>query len=80
MDTHDYRIRVRGHLDERWFRWFEGLTIRLTPDGETIITGMALDQAALHAMLDRIRDLGLELVAVQRALARTEPDQERHLE
>jgi hypothetical protein len=80
MDTHDYRIRVRGHLDERWFRWLEGLTIALSPDGETIITGAALDQAALHAILDRIRDLGLELVAVQRTPARTEPDQERHLE
>jgi hypothetical protein len=67
MDTSDYQIRVRGHLDDRWFRWFEGLTLSLTPDGETFITGKALDQAALHALLNRIRDLGLELIAVQQA-------------
>ena len=65
MDTTDYQIRVRGHLDDRWFRWFDGLTLSLTPDGETLITGKALDQAALHALLNRIRDLGLELIAVQ---------------
>jgi len=65
MDPHDYQIRVTAHLDERWFRWFEGLTIALSPDGETIITGSALDQAALHAVLNRIRDLGLELISVQ---------------
>lgn len=67
MDPTDYQIRVRGHLDDRWFRWFEGLTLSLTPDGETLITGKALDQAALHALLNRIRDLGLELIAVQQA-------------
>lgn len=65
MDTTDYQIRVRGHLDERWFRWFDGLTISLTPDGETLITGTALDHAALHALLNRIRDLSLELISVQ---------------
>ncbi|MFO7681005.1 MAG: hypothetical protein R6X34_13225 [Chloroflexota bacterium] len=65
MDATDYQIRVRGHLDERWFRWFDGLTILLTPDGETLITGTALDHAALHALLNRIRDLGLELISVQ---------------
>ena len=65
MDTHDYQIRVRSHLDAHWFRWFEGLTIALSPGGETIITGSALDQAALHAILNRIRDLGLELISVQ---------------
>ncbi|MBK8984737.1 MAG: hypothetical protein IPM39_01430 [Chloroflexi bacterium] len=65
MDATDYQIRVRGHLDDRWFRWFEGLTISLTPDGETLITGKALDNAALHALLNRIRDLDLELLSVQ---------------
>ena len=69
MDATDYQIRVRGHLDERWFRWFEGLSILLTPEGETLITGAALDQAALHALLNRIRDMGLELVAVQQVKA-----------
>jgi hypothetical protein len=65
MNRADYRIRVRSHLDERWFRWFDGLTITLTEEGETLITGAALDQAALHALLSRIRDLGLELITVQ---------------
>lgn len=70
MDTCDYQIRVRGHLDDRWFRWFTGLTITLTPDGETVITGASLDNAALHAILNRIRDLGLELIAVQQVGAK----------
>lgn len=65
MDATDYLIRVRGHLDERWFSWFDGLTITLTDDGETRIIGTALDQAALHALLTPIRDLGLELIIVQ---------------
>ncbi|MBK6429835.1 MAG: hypothetical protein WAW03_20145 [Anaerolineae bacterium] len=77
MDRHDYQIRVQGHLDERWFRWFDRLTLSLTPAGETIITGAGLDQAALHAILNRMRDLGLELISIQRAPAQTEPDQER---
>ncbi len=65
MDTTDYQIRVRGHLDDRWFRWFDGLTLDFTPDGETVISATGLDQAALHALLNRIRDLGLELIAVK---------------
>ena len=77
MDRHDYQIRVQGHLDERWFRWFDRLTLSLTPAGETIIPGAGLDQAALHAILNRMRDLGLELISIQRAPAQTEPDQER---
>lgn len=64
-DSHDYQIRIKGHLDERWFRWFDGLNLTHTPDGETIIIGTALDQAALHAVLSRIRDLGLELLVVE---------------
>jgi hypothetical protein len=66
VDAHNYHIRVSGHLDERWFDWFAGLTIAHTPDGETAIVGTALDQSALYAILDRLRDLGLELLAVQR--------------
>ena len=66
MDGTTYHIRVKGHLDERWFEWFARLTIDHTPAGETVITGTTLDQAALHAILDRIRDLGIELISVQR--------------
>lgn len=65
MDTTPYRIRIKGHLDERWFRWFAGLDVVHTDTGETVLTGTDLDQAALHAILNRIRDLGLELIAVQ---------------
>ena len=65
MNKANYQIRVRSHLDERWFRWFDGLTITLTDDGETVVTARALDQAALHALLNQIRDLGLELITVQ---------------
>lgn len=59
---YQYQIRLDGHLDERWF---EGLDIAQTPAGETVISGM-FDQSALHGVLNRIRDLGLELISVQR--------------
>jgi hypothetical protein len=61
-----YEIRVKGHLDERRMRWFEGLTVSAHPNGETIIRGPILDQAALHGILNRIRDLGLPLLLVRR--------------
>lgn len=61
-----YEIHVQGHLDERWFHRFEGLAITLTAGGETIITGAIVDQAALYGILNRIRDLGLDLLSVQR--------------
>lgn len=65
MDANAYVIRIKGHLDERWFEWFAGLTIDHTAEGETMIDA-ALDQAALHAILARIRDVGLELISVQK--------------
>jgi hypothetical protein len=59
-----YEIRVKGILDERWTAWFEGL--RITGDGEdTVITGAVADQAALHGLLTKIRDLGLFLISVR---------------
>ncbi len=60
-----YQVRVQGHLDARWLRWFEELVVSQRPEGETVISG-AMDQAALHGVLSRIRDLGLELISVQR--------------
>ncbi len=60
-----YQIIIEGHLDERWLRWFEGLDVSALPDGETLISG-EMDQSALHGILNRIRDLGLELISVQR--------------
>jgi hypothetical protein len=59
-----YEIRVRGHLDARWANRFEGLTITLEEDGDTLLTGPVIDQAALHGLLKKVRDLGLQLVSV----------------
>jgi hypothetical protein len=66
MDSHSYHIWVHGHPDERWFAWFSELRLDHRADGTTLISATQLDQATLHAMLNRIRDLGLELLAVQR--------------
>ena len=59
-----YEIRIKGHLDDRWSDWFEGLAIRLEEDGDTLLTGPVVDQAALHGLLKRVRDLGMTLVSV----------------
>ena len=61
-----YEIRVKGHLDASRLRWLEGLDVSLDPNGEMVISGPILDQAALHGLLNRIRDLGLQLLLVQR--------------
>ena len=57
-------IRIKGHLDNRWADWFDGLTITLEDNGNTLLTGHGVDQAALHGLLRKVRDLGLPLVAV----------------
>ena len=59
-----YEIRVAGHLPSQWADWFEGLTIALEANGDTILTGPMVDQAALHGYLKKVRDLGLSLVSV----------------
>ena len=59
-----YKIRLKGHLDDRWAEWFEGLTITLEENGNTLLTGTVTDQAALHGLLKKIRDLGMPLVSV----------------
>ena len=59
-----YEIRLKGHLNNRWADWFEGLTITLEEDGTTLLTGPVIDQAALHGVLKKVRDLGLPLVSV----------------
>jgi hypothetical protein len=61
-----YRIRVRGHLDDRWSDWLEGLVIHRQEDGTTVLVGPVVDQAALHGVIARIRDLGLPLLSVNR--------------
>lgn len=62
----DYQITINGHLAERWSTWFDGLTITNLADGTTVLAGQIVDQAALHGVLAKIRDLGLTLIAVQR--------------
>jgi hypothetical protein len=66
-----YQIRIKGHLGRQWTDWFEGLTITLEEDGDTLLTGPVVDQAALHGVLKKVRDLGIPLVSV----VRVEPGQ-----
>jgi len=61
-----YQIVVKGHLDDEWSDWFDGLTITLVDNGETILSGPIVDQTALHGVLIKIRDLGLPLLSLTR--------------
>lgn len=70
-----YQIRVEGYLDHQWTDWFEGLTINLEEDGEMLLTGPVVDQAALFGLLKKVRDLGMPLVSVNRI----KPDQKAAL-
>ena len=74
-----YAVRIKGHLDSRWAAWFEGLTIRQEEQGVTLLTGPRLDQAALHGLMRKVRDLGLTLLSIthvepEQAGARNAPD------
>ena len=68
-DAGRYEIRLTGHLAARWTAWFEGLTVRHESEGTTVISGEIADQAALHGLLQRVRDLGLPLVSVRQVEA-----------
>ena len=73
-DRHEpgrYEIRLKGHLDRRWAAWFDGLSLTHQSDGTTLIHGPIADQAALHGLLQKVRDVGLPLVSV----ICVEPDQ-----
>ena len=66
-----YEIRIEGHLDSRWAAWFEGMTITALDNGETLLIGPVIDQAALYGLLKKVRDLGMPLLSV----IRIEPEQ-----
>jgi len=61
-----YEIRIKGHLDGRWAGWFGGLTITLEDNGDTLLSGPVVDQAALHGLLKKVRDLGMPLISVNK--------------
>ena len=61
-----YQIRIKGHLDSQWSEWFDGLAISLEEDGDTLISGPVVDDAALHGLLKKVRDLGMPLLSVNR--------------
>ena len=66
-----YQIRIKGQLDRKWIDWFENVTIALEDNGDTLITCPVVDQAALHGLLKKVRDLGMPLISVNRV----KPDQ-----
>ena len=61
-----YQIRLKGHLGSQWTDWFQGLTITLEDNGDTLLTGPVVDQATLHGLLKKVRDLGMPLLSVNR--------------
>jgi hypothetical protein len=73
LEAGPYEIRIQGHLGARWIAWFDGLSPTNEPGGTTLLAGSVADQAALHGLLQRVRDVGLPLVSVSR-LAPDRPD------
>jgi hypothetical protein len=65
-----YEIRIEGHLDPSWSEWLEGMTIQPLDSGETLLCGLLADQTALHGLLNRIRDLNLTLLCVEKKEAK----------
>ena len=65
----NYQIKIQGHLDTKWSEWFYGLTITHEPDGATTLTGPLPDQIVLHSVLDRLRDMNLQLISVQQIIS-----------
>ena len=74
-----YQLVIKGHLDSAWSDWFGGLTIALLENGETILSGPVVDQAALHGVLMKIRDLGLPLLSLTRIEANEKNESDSRL-
>ena len=74
MESRVYQIRIKGHLDDSWSEWFEGLRMTYEEDGTTVLTGLVADQPALHGLLIKIRDLGLPLLSVNRVESEREEE------
>ena len=72
-----YQIRLKGHLGPQWTDWFEGLTITLEEDGDTLLTGPVIDQAALYGLLKKVRDLGMPLLSVNQVTIHSQQEQEQ---
>lgn len=74
MEQHDpvklYEIRIEGHLHEQWADWFGGLTVTIEENGNTLLAGPVIDQAALYGLLRKVRDLGMPLISVNRVQPR----------
>lgn len=64
-----YQIRIKGYLGQQWMDWFDGLTVTLEEEGCTLLTGPVIDQAALHGILKKVRDLGMPLLSVNSVYA-----------
>ncbi len=61
-----YQIRIKGHLGPQWTEWFEGMAVTREENGDTLLTGPVIDQASLHGLIKKVRDLGMELISVNR--------------
>ncbi len=66
LEAGPYEIRLQGHLEPRWAVWFDGLRLTHESDGTTVISGPVVDQAALHGLLQKLRDVGMPLVSITR--------------
>lgn len=64
-DAQDYEIRLKGQLDARWARWFDGMTMMVDANGNTLLRGKQMDQAALFGLLKKVRDIGMPLLSLQ---------------